>query len=73
MSELGDLVKYNLEQMYWDGRGVAKDEAQAIAFFKKACDGNYSSACDKLGKIYHILSDRKIRGLARGQGEDTSQ
>lgn len=34
--------------MYSSGQGVNKDAAQAVAFYRKACDGGDADACATL-------------------------
>jgi TPR repeat protein len=43
--------------MYQEARGVPRDEAAAVAAFKRACDGGGAHGCDLLG-----------RTLAQGRG-----
>jgi TPR repeat protein len=42
---------YHLGTMFFDGKGVAKDQNQAIPLFKKSCSKGDSNACDKLKEI----------------------
>ena len=42
---------YHLGTMFFDGKGVAKDQNQAIPLFKKSCSEGDSNACDKLKEI----------------------
>ena len=38
--------------MYYTGIGVKADNSKAAEFFKKACDGDFMSACSGLGGMY---------------------
>ena len=38
--------------MYANGRGVAKDDAQAVAWYRKAADQGLAHAQDNLGRMY---------------------
>lgn len=38
--------------MYAEGTGVPKGAGQAVALFKKACDGGEPKACSKLAEMY---------------------
>ena len=40
--------------MYALGRGVAEDEARAIALSRKACDGGVAVACANLAVSYAL-------------------
>jgi TPR repeat protein len=37
---------------YLNGAGVAKDEARAAEFFRKACDGGLGWGCSRIGWMY---------------------
>ena len=37
--------------MYDGGRGVAKDDAQAVAWYRKAADQRYPEAADALRRL----------------------
>jgi len=52
-AERGDAVAQdNLGMMYRDGKGVARDYAQAITWFQKAADQGNASAQSDLGMMY---------------------
>ena len=38
--------------MVQEGAGVAKDEARALALYKRACDRGSASTCSHLGALY---------------------
>jgi len=40
--------------IYALGRGVDKDEARGVAFFKKACDTGNALGCEALGTAYYL-------------------
>ena len=42
----------NLGEMYWDGRGVAKDEVEAEKWYRKAAEQGYARAQNNLGRMY---------------------
>jgi TPR repeat protein len=50
--------------MYVNGTGVARDDAQAATFARKACDSGYSRGCFNLGWMYEN---------GRGVGKDVKQ
>jgi TPR repeat protein len=50
--------------MYEDGRGVAKDVAQAVAWYRKAAEKGYAPAMGFLGDMY-----ANGRGVARDMAE----
>ena len=39
---------YALGAVYEAGEGVPKDAARAVDFLKKACDGGFKQACERL-------------------------
>lgn len=41
----------HLGTMYFDGKGVTKDQNKAIPLFPKSCSAGDSNACDKLKEI----------------------
>ena len=45
-----------LGDMYGDGLGVAKDEAEAVKWYRKAADQGYATAQFNLGVIYANLA-----------------
>ena len=45
-------AQYNLGIMYAEGKGIAKDEAQAVAWFRKAAEQGYAPAQFNLGVMY---------------------
>jgi hypothetical protein len=45
-------AEYNLAEMYADGQGVPKDDAQAASWFQKAADQGYAAAEYNLGAAY---------------------
>lgn len=64
-----------LALMYWDGRGVRRDDAVAFALFQKAADAGLTSAQHNLGLMYlegkavardEALGDAWLRVAARG-------
>jgi TPR repeat protein len=57
-ADQGDAVaQFNLGYMYAYGRGVAKDEAEAVKWYRKAADQGRANAQNGLGVMY-----------AKGQG-----
>jgi hypothetical protein len=62
----GDAAaQYSLGNMYLDGKGVGKDEAQAIAWWKKAAESGNADAQFSLGYVFsdgvidlHLQRDR---------------
>ena len=46
------MAQYNLGVYYRDAEGVAKDEVQAVAWFRKAADQGDTSAQSNLGACY---------------------
>jgi TPR repeat protein len=42
----------NLGVMYESGEGVEKDAAQAVFFYRKACDGGHMLGCVYEGMMY---------------------
>ena len=48
---------YNLGVMVENGDSVAKDAAQAVSLFRKACDGGEMRGCDKLGLLYEAARE----------------
>ena len=54
-AETGDAqAQYNLADCYLVGQGVAKDEVEAVNWYRKAADQNYVLAEDDLGICYAI-------------------
>ena len=47
-------AQYNLGLMYDLGKGVAKDEVQAVAWYQKAAEQDYASAQFNLGLMYNL-------------------
>ena len=45
-------AQYYLGNMYADGKGVAKDEVEAVKWFRKAADQGYAPAQFNLGVMY---------------------
>lgn len=41
-----------LAEMYFNAKGVPKNNKKAIELYSKACNGNYAIACAQLGLIY---------------------
>jgi TPR repeat protein len=53
-AESGDAVaQYKLGVCYSKGEGVAKDELEAVKWWRKAADQNYAKAQDNLGTCYY--------------------
>jgi hypothetical protein len=46
------MAQYNLGVMYNNGRGVPKDEAQAVVWYRKAAEQGYAAAQNNLGVMY---------------------
>jgi hypothetical protein len=46
------MAQSNLGVMYEDGRGVAKDYAQAVLWYRRAADQGYAPAQDNLGVMF---------------------
>jgi TPR repeat protein len=51
-----------LAHAYWEGKGVAKDEAHAMALYEPACSAEEQSACYMLAVGY-----LQGRGLTRNE------
>jgi TPR repeat protein len=52
-AEKGDAVaQWNLGCRYYDGQGVAKDEAEVVKWFRKAAEQNLAAAQHNLGVCY---------------------
>ena len=47
------LAQYNLGNMYAKGRGIMKDEAQAVEWYRKAAEQGYADAQANLGNMYN--------------------
>ena len=47
-------VQFTLGSVYAKGSGVAKDEAQAVAWYRKAADQGYANAENSLGVAYAL-------------------
>src|SRR5208283_12776 len=45
-------AQHNLGFCYASGQGVAKDEAEAVKWYRKAADQNYAAAQNNLGVCY---------------------
>jgi TPR repeat protein len=45
-----------LGDMYASGKGISKDDGQAVSFRRKACDGGKTSSCMNLGLSYEFGS-----------------
>jgi len=53
LADKGDVdAMFNLGVMYADGRGVAKDEKQAVQWYRKAAELGYPAAMFNLGWMY---------------------
>jgi TPR repeat protein len=50
--------------MYMAGRGVKQDDFQAVALYRKTCDGGEALGCIGLATMYRI---------GRGVGQDESE
>ena len=46
------MAQYNLGNRYRDGRGVPKDDAQAVGWYRKSADQGYAAAQYNLGTMY---------------------
>ena len=52
-AERGDVAaQHKLGEMYRNGRGVTRDYAQAVVWFRKAAEQGYAAAQTSLGKMY---------------------
>ena len=55
---------YNLGLQYEQGKGIAKDYAQALAWYHKSVDAGNAGAMDALGDMYRggkgVAMDQKI-------------
>ena len=58
------LAQYNLGMMYGNGRGVAKDEVEAVKWYRKAADQGHADAQNNLGLMYY-----HSRGVAKDDVE----
>lgn len=66
-AEQGDaLAQYNLGLHYVDGRGVAKDDAEAVKWYRKAAEQGNASGQFELGYMYE-----SGRGVAKDEAEAT--
>jgi TPR repeat protein/CHAT domain-containing protein len=62
----GDLgAQVNLGRLYALGHGVAKDEAVAISWFRRAADGGSAVAHHNLGVMYETGSHRDLAAAAK--------
>ena len=53
-AEKGDAdAQVNLGHMFAEGRGVVKDEAEAVKWFRKAADQGHASGQSNLGRMYN--------------------
>ena len=65
VAEQGDAAaQYNLGLRYIDGRGVAKDAAEAAKWFRKAADQGNADGQFELGYLYE-----SGRGITKGEAE----
>ena len=46
------MAQFNLGVMYTNGRGVAQDDKQAVAWYRKAAEQGYARAQYNLGVMY---------------------
>ncbi len=54
-AEHGDAkAQFNLGNMYYEGKGVTKDDAQAAAWYRKAAEQGDANAQNNLGMMYDI-------------------
>ncbi len=54
MAEIGDAAAlYSLGTMYAEGKGVARDDAEAVKFFQKAARRGHAKAQVVLGNMYY--------------------
>ena len=52
-AEAGDAqAQFALGNHYFDGRGVARDYGQALAWYRKSADQNYAPALNQLGYMH---------------------
>jgi len=52
-AERGDAdAQFDLGRMYYEGRGVVKDDAQAVAWYRKAAAQGLADAQNSLGLMY---------------------
>ena len=64
-AEKGDVIaQHNLGVMYASGRGVTKDEVEAVKWYRKAADQGYAKAQYNLGLMYD-----NGRGVAKDEVE----
>ena len=68
-SESGDAeAQYQLGKTYYDGRGVARDVAEAARWFKKAAEQGHAGAQTNLGLMYETgVFGESYRILASGE------
>lgn len=53
LAELGETwAEYNLGWVYDNGRGVTKDEVEAVRWYRKAAEQGYADAQNNLGVMY---------------------
>ena len=63
-AEAGDAqTQFALGNHYFDGRGVAQDYGQALAWYRKSADQNYAPALNQLGYINTRLAYRSITSV----------
>ena len=52
LAEAGDAeAQNNLGLMYFNGRGVAQDEAEAVAWYRRAAEQGFANAQYNLGAL----------------------
>jgi hypothetical protein len=52
--------------MYSSGKGVPKDPALSLAFYRKACDDGDAAACANVGAMYELGNGvEKSKALAQ--------
>ena len=53
LAEAGDTeAQYNLGLMYFNGRGVAQDDVEAVAWYRQAAGQGHAKAQTRLGVMY---------------------
>jgi len=81
-ADQGDAkAQYNLGNMYADGEGVAKNEAEAVKWYRKAADQGLAEAQFNLGNMYReglgVVKDEaeavKLYRKAAEQGDADAQ
>ena len=78
LAEQGDAwAQYNLGNMYYFGRGTAKDEAEAFRWYKKAAEQGDADAQYSLAKQYGLRRDfiktHQWANIARFNGVNSSE